>query len=292
MNVEVGQAAREDTARAMRAILGSLGSEARTTLDDAFVDGIWLDTLERHGPDGALREILVCWAAADPAPLVLLIDEIDALVGDTLISVLRQLRSGYDRRPRGFPHSVILCGVRDVRDYRVQSASEGFVLGGSAFNIHSESLRLGDFSGSQARALLEQHTAETGQSFDEDAVRQIRQLTGGQPWLVNALASGACFEDPRGRDRSRPIGADLVQDARESLILARRTHLDQLVHKLREDRVRRVVGPLLSGGMIPGSVRGDDLQYCRCLGLIRRELPLRIANPIYRELMARADVLA
>ena len=49
---------------------------------------------------------------------------IDALVGDTLLSVLRQLRSGYDLRPEGFPHSVLLCGVRDVRDYRIRSGSE------------------------------------------------------------------------------------------------------------------------------------------------------------------------
>ena len=34
--------------------------------------------------------------------------------GDTLISVLRQLRARHDRRPAGFPQSVVLCGVRDV----------------------------------------------------------------------------------------------------------------------------------------------------------------------------------
>jgi len=49
-----------------------------------------------------------------PHPVVLLIDEIDALVGDTLILVLRQIRSGYDTRPSNYPSTVILCGVRDV----------------------------------------------------------------------------------------------------------------------------------------------------------------------------------
>ena len=52
---------------------------------------------------------------------MLLIDEIDALVGDSLVSVLRQLRSGYARRPGAFPQSVVLCGVRDVRDYRIRA---------------------------------------------------------------------------------------------------------------------------------------------------------------------------
>ena len=41
---------------------------------------------------------------------------------------------------------------------------------------------------------------------------------------------------------------DDVYAAREELILSRRTHLDQLAHKLEEARVRRVVEPILSAG--------------------------------------------
>ena len=79
-----------------------------------------------------------------PTPVVLLIDEIDALIGDTLIAVLRQLRARYDRRPTGFPQSVVLCGIRDVRDYRIRSSAENAAIaGGSAFNVKAESLRLG-----------------------------------------------------------------------------------------------------------------------------------------------------
>ena len=39
-------------------------------------------------------------------------------------SVLRQLRAGYEKRPEGFPQSVVLCGVRDIRDYRCVSCAE------------------------------------------------------------------------------------------------------------------------------------------------------------------------
>ena len=95
-NVEVGQAGREDTARAMQAILGAIASRARSA-GDRFLDEVWSDLLARYGPDGALREALTRWSAAGPRPLVLLLDEIDALVGDSLLSVLRQLREGYDR---------------------------------------------------------------------------------------------------------------------------------------------------------------------------------------------------
>ncbi len=77
VNVEVGQAAGEDTQRAMQAILSQLALRARQDLQDEFVEEIWFDILQRSGPDGALQQVLSRWAAADPRPLVLLIDEID-----------------------------------------------------------------------------------------------------------------------------------------------------------------------------------------------------------------------
>ena len=285
-NVEAGQAAREDVEPAMRAILSELGRRARTALGDESLAGLWPGILATSGPYAALQEVLARWAGADPAPLVLLIDEIDALIGDTLLSVLRQLRAGYDERPAGFPQSVILCGVRDVRDYRIRSTRDNaIVTGGSAFNVKAKSLRLGDFSETEVRALLSQHTAETGQPWTEDAQQAVWELTQGQPWLVNALAYRVCDGDPGGHDR--PLTADAIQQAREQLILSRDTHLDQLTDKLQEERVHRVIAPLLSGVPTNAEVRPDDLQYVRDLGLVARDDPLRIANPIYREVIPR-----
>ncbi|MDE0227896.1 MAG: hypothetical protein OXJ62_03455 [Spirochaetaceae bacterium] len=85
----------------MGAILDELASRARSTLRDAFLDEHWPGILAKSGPNGALRSALTRWAETDPIPLVLLLDEIDTLIGDTLLSVLRQLRAGYDRRPEG-----------------------------------------------------------------------------------------------------------------------------------------------------------------------------------------------
>ncbi|MDD9988469.1 MAG: ATP-binding protein, partial [Spirochaetaceae bacterium] len=246
VNVEGAQAAREDRAEAMRAILSELEIEAEGTLDDPTPANLWPRLLERAGPLGVLRQVLTRWAQADSAPLVLLIDEIDTLIGDTLIAVLRQLRAGYPHRPHRFPQSVILCGVRDVRDYRIHSAAEkAIVTGGSAFNIKAESLRLGDFSEAEVGALLGQHSAETGQRFAEEALQAVCELTAGQPWLVNALAQQACFRNESGRDRSSVITGDAIRTAREQLILRRETHLEQLTDRLQEERVRQVIGPLL-----------------------------------------------
>ena len=193
----------------MRAILSALARSARETLDDQFVAEVWPDILDTAGPHDALRETLARWSESSPRPLVLMIDEVDALVGDTLIAVLRQLRSGYPERPSRFPQSVVLCGVRDVRDYRIQSSTENAVIaGGSAFNVRAESLRLGDLSPDEVQFLLAQHTSETGQEFTSDARAAVWELTRGQPWLVNAVAFEACFKNRAGRDRDRAARGD------------------------------------------------------------------------------------
>ena len=288
-NVEAGQAMRENVVEGMRTVLSQFALRASLTLGDDSLERICRAAMNSAGPGGALSVTLSRWAAADRTPLVLLIDEIDALVGDTLLSVLRQLRSGYDQRPDAFPHSIILCGVRDVRDYRIHSTAENrLVLGGSAFNIKAKSLRLGDFSEQEVRALLAQHTAATGQVFTEEAVRLILTRTAGQPWLVNALCREACFEDEVGRDRARPITAYAILEAQERLILRRDTHIDDLAHKLREERVRRVVEPILTGAAEIGC-SDEDLAYVRDLGLVAQPDggPPRIANPIYAEVVPR-----
>ena len=285
-NLEVGQAAREDTGRAMQAILGVVASRA-TLLGEHFPATIWRQALDDFGPDGALREVLTQWALASPKPLVLLLDEVDALVGDTLLSVLRQLRAGYDQRPTGFPQSIVLCGVRDIRDYRIHAGSAADpVAGGSAFNISAKSLRLGDFSEGETHALLSQHTEETGQRFTPPALDAVWRETQGQPWLVNAIADSACFEQEAGRDRSQPIDGAAIMEAKEQLVQSRRTHLDQLADKLREQRVQRVVEPLLAGTSAP-TYDSRDIEYARDLGLIAADAPVRMANPIYAEVAPR-----
>ena len=153
--------------------------------------------------------------------------------------------------------------------------------------MRAESLRLGDFSLHDVESLLAQHTRETGQAFTGEARAAVWELTRGQPWLVNALAYEACFKNRAGRDRGRAITGDAIQDAREELILRRETHLDQLADKLREERVRRVVEPLLSGTDAADSMAPDDLEYVRDLGLVTPSGPVAIANPIYREVIPR-----
>jgi type II secretory pathway predicted ATPase ExeA len=290
INVEAGQAARENIQRGVHAILSELANHARFTLNDLYLTENFKALLDQHGGENALNAALTLWAESSPRPIVLMIDEIDALVGDTLISVLRQLRAGYTNRPGRFPQSVVLCGVRDVRDYRIHSAREkAIITGGSAFNVKAVSLRLGDFSQEDMKRLYLQHTAETGQVFTPEALALAWELTHGQPWLVNALAYETCFQMKSGRDRSQPVRVERLIAAKENLILRRETHLDQLTDKLREPRVRRVIEPILQGEVYEKGFDPLDVQYVVDLGLVRQTRPgeLQVANHIYREVIPR-----
>ncbi len=280
---EEGEAAGDNYGSAQRAVLRTLALFAQLDLPAELRP----PPLTLEGDEGLLLTNLSAWAQSCPRPLALFFDEIDALRGQSLLSVLRQLRAGYAQRPAAFPASVVLCGLRDVRDYKAASGGDPSQLGtASPFNIKVESLRLGDFSQEEVRELYTQYTAETGQSFSEPALARAFELTQGQPWLVNALARE--ITEKMAVPVSEPITADHVEQAKERLILARATHLDSLVARLYEPRVRRVLEPLLAGTFLEeGDTYLDDLQYVRDLGLCASGNPVRIANPIYREVIAR-----
>ena len=279
-NCEDARAAGDDLDVAVRGILGAIATGAATALGDESLREIWPRALADIGPAGGLREALMFWSEkSGDERLVLLLDEADGLRERILLALLTQLRSGYRDRPERFPRSIVFCGLRDVQDYPLET--------GSPFNIVKHSLRLGDFSRAEVEELLGQHTEETGQRFAPAAVEEIWKATAGQPWLVNALGDETCFEDEAGLDRTREIGPEAVEAARERLILARPTHFRQIGDKLKEERVRRVIEPILAGRGEYLPQDGDDSSYVRDLGLVEATGPLKIANPIYREVIPR-----
>ena len=213
------------------------------------------------------------------------------MVGDSLVGVLRQIRSGYASRPQAFPNSIILCGIRDVRDYRIVLSNQDIVTGGSAFNIKSESLRLGNFNMEEIRALYMEHTNATGQQFDEACFPMIWNATEGQPWLVNALGYEVTMKMKENRDRSVVITPEMIDRAQEQIIYRRDTHIDILIDKLKEPRVKRVIEPILANEDEPDEEKmsDEDILYVKDMGLVTKERgkPLRISNAIYREIIPR-----
>lgn len=281
---ERGEPWGEDIAAAELAVLDSIREAASFLLDAKFQPPApWPDA----SPGSRIFAGLQDWAVACPLPLVLIFDEIDALRGQALNSVLRQLRDGFSYKAQAFPDSVVLCGMRDIKDYRIASGADPSRLGtASPFNVAVESLRIGDFNVSEVAALYEQHTSETGQPFSPEAVERVFAYTRGQPWLVNALAYEVTWK--MMIEPTATITAEHIETARERLILAQATHLDSLAAKLYEPRIRRFIEPLIAGAALEADPAfNDDLRYARDLGLIASDNPVRVANPIYREVIAR-----
>ena len=289
-NVEAGQAGRNDVDGVVRATICTIAERTGTVLGNDLAWDIYEELNRKGGQTNTmLTTFLKRLCEALPKPLLLFIDEIDALVGDSLVSVLRQIRAGYDQRPQHFPQSIVLCGVRDVRDYRIVLSNQDIITGGSAFNIKAESLRLGNFTKEEIHNLYMQHTAATGQEFDKACFPMIWDATEGQPWLVNALGYEVTMKMKENRDRSIRIIPEMIYRAQERIIYRRDTHIDILIDKLREERVRNVIAPILANedGEIEQHLKEDDIQYVIDLGLIVRGKPLRIANAIYKEIIPR-----
>jgi hypothetical protein len=245
-------------------------------------------------PESLLKAGLRAWARSCPRPLVLFFDEFDSLSGPPLLSVASQLRDGYQSRPRNFPSSVALCGLRDIRDYRIAAGQSPDPSGRSSspFNIIDKSFRMHDFTAAKVAELYGQHTADTGQAFTAEAVDRAFDYTQGQPWLVNALAREITDKHEMGVTPTEVITGAHMDTAKERLILARATHVQYLADKLTEPRVQRFIEPLLAGTSIAYDPAYDeDLQYVRDLGLIAATNPVRVANPIYREVIVRTLAL-
>jgi hypothetical protein len=286
-NIEAAQAARGDETQGIPTVCSALSRSV-----DLYTPGLsmreWMITEgSRVPPQDQLSNLLTHWTQVAGKPTILLLDEVDALIGDTLISLLRQIRSGYAARPTAFPQSLILCGVRDVRDYRMHQGDGQVITGGSAFNIKTTSLRMGDFTESEVRMLWGQHTADTGQVFDEAIYPELWADTQGQPWLVNALGREVTWVNKAKRDRTQPITLDDYQTGKERLIQRRDTHLDQLADKLREPRVRSVISALLNGDADTMTALPTDVDYVTDLGLVTPRPGIKISNRIYQEIIPR-----
>ncbi|MCI5117676.1 MAG: ATP-binding protein [Candidatus Electrothrix sp. LOE1_4_5] len=239
-------------------------------------------------PGSYVATVLSRWAELTaPKKLVVLFDEVDVVAGPALVSLLRQLRSGFSQRGVGeFPVSVALVGMRDLRDYLITSKDGQVLNPGSPFNIKHDSATLGNFSQQDIAALTSQHSEATGQKFTPEALKRIWACSSGQPWLVNILCEQVVYRIIP--DEQTTVQPKHVDQARERLIASRATHIDSLGERLREERVRRVIQPMIIGHADPTLGRSDrDVEFCLDLGLIAWEGSLVIANAIYREVIAR-----
>jgi hypothetical protein len=209
-------------------------------------------------------------------------------MGETLISFLRQLRGGFAGRGAGkFPVSISLVGMRDLKDYI--TASKGGITPnpGSPFNIKEDSAVLTNFHKDDIGKLFVQRTQETGQKITQEALDYVYEQSKGQPWLVNSLFKRATLRILDANSRET-VTKNHIEQAREQMIKARETHLDALAFRLEDIRIRKIIETLMTGEPDESLGESEAFRIALDLGLVTLERGTpSIANPIYREVLAR-----
>lgn len=123
--------------------------------------------------------------------LVFIIDEVEGLNPDLFGQFLHTIRNLYHSRESHCLKSTILVGVTNIVGVVQDNASP--------FNI-ADNLLVPYFTEEEVGELLQQHTDETGQRFEQKVVDKIFEVTAGQPGLVNGFAFQLVW-----RNKQKPV---------------------------------------------------------------------------------------
>lgn len=257
-------------------------------LADLFNFDKFIDNLDYVDYSNILEWTLTKLTKSLDKPLIIFFDEADCLSYNVLIPFLRQLRSGYINRDEySFVHSLALVGMRRIKDYKADVRPDTVSSGTSSpFNISAGNFTLENFTLDEVTALYNQHTQTTGQQFTKDAIERAHYYSGGQPWLVNAIAR-ECVIGIHKKVYEEDVTIENIETAVQTLILRRDTHFDSLFERLKEDRVRKIVEPVILGqGEL--KYKSDDFHYVIDLGLLKDDKGyVSPANPMYKEVLLR-----
>lgn len=144
--------------------------------------------------------VLSAWARVCPKPIVLVLDDIDDVEAPIVTSLLSQLRASHAARPRAAPWSVVITSAEDLA---------------SRLDV-AETRALSDFTLAEIATLCAEYTEETGQPFTDKALERLAALSGGHPWVVNAIARET-VERVRP-PRKKPITEEHVSEAQRRLL--------------------------------------------------------------------------
>lgn len=178
-------------------------------------------------------------------PVVLAVDEVDKASDNisliTLLSILRKLF--LDRKNKATFQSVILAGVRDIKNLKLKMRPEEQHQYNSPWNIAvpfdvDMSLSVDGIAG-----MLAEYKADHRISFDEKEVAQIiRDYTSGYPFLVSRICQ-IIDEENLSWDKEG------ILKAVNAILVERNTLFDNMVKKLDEYPELRLMlkGILFSG---------------------------------------------
>lgn len=224
-------------------------------------------------------ELLLAWRRVHESlmqyRLVLIIDEFDGIPQEAISPMLQIWRNIYlnDVDSRSL-HSVVLVGLQNIATLNLGRSSP--------FNIARE-VSLPNFSVEQVQDLYEQFQLDSGQPILDTVVREIYQLTGGQPFLVNRI--GAILAELMDTDSVHPLSLEDLQQARQILVKERNWNFETICR--RAEAHREEVLEILFGKSYRFSLHSPLIHYLHMHGIVT-ENPIgdcQVANPIYAQVL-------
>ena len=174
-------------------------------------------------------------------PLILVLDEFDALTEEAIAGVTGVFRNIYTRRqdegdrPTGektyLLHGVALIGVRAVLGVENQR--------GSTFNVQ-RSLHVPNLTFEEVQGLFDWYTRESGQAVEPAVVERLFYETRGQPGLTCWF--GELLTETYNPDRTRPIGlADFEHVYAAASYVLPNNNILNIISKARQEPYRDYV---------------------------------------------------
>ena len=209
--------------------------------------------------------------------VVLIIDEFDNIPQAAVRGFLHTLRRIYhedDEKSRCL-HSVGIVGVKNITQLNYDRAV-------SPFNIHDE-FHLPNFTFDQVQELLQQYTAEVGQTFAPEVIAGIHRQTSGQPVLVNRLAQLLTEEMNIPKDTS--IVMEYFFAAHKQLLGERNVNIQHLTTNVRRNpRFEKFLMRITSQDEgVEFNLYDEVISQLATYGVIKKgeDQMCEIANPIY-----------
>ncbi len=176
-------------------------------------------------------------------PLILILDEFDALAEDAISGIVGAFRNIWNRRRKDagssaekefLLHSVALIGVRSVLG--VENVK------GSPFNVQ-RSMRIPNLTFEETESMFRWYERESGQKVEGAVIDSVFRETRGQPglvsWLGELLTEGFDRYTP---DRSRPLAsAEFDHVYAAAIQILPNNNILNIISKARQEPYRQFV---------------------------------------------------
>ncbi len=207
-------------------------------------------------------------------PLVLILDEFDALRENVISGIVGVLRNVYNARRKDTAptaekefllHGVALIGVRSVLG--TENAQ------GPPFNVQ-RSIHVPNLTFDEVRSMFDWYAKESGQAVEAEVVESVFRETNGQPglvsWLGELLTEGYDGHRPDNSRAISPGDFELVYE--DAVNVLPNTNILNIVSKVREEPGRATVLELFkTREFMPFRFDDPRINYLYMNGVIDRE---------------------